>query len=121
MLVSQTPFYHDDFMQMYAKIVRGKFKKESHLLKHAHDIISALLQVNPNKRLGVIRGGADLIKKHAWFNGFDWTKLLAKQLSAPIIPNIKNDFDVSNFDQVDEDHHVEPYIATDESNWDEGF
>jgi len=121
MLASFTPFYHDDYMKMYAKIARGKFKCPSHLTKHAREIIKEFLQVVPTKRLGVVKGGAKLIKKHKWFHGFDWDALLAKQLPAPIIPKIQNAFDVSNFDPVDEADPVEEYDGTDDGNWDEGF
>ncbi len=121
MLVSYTPFYHEDYMQMYNKIARGKFKKAAHLLKNARDIISALLEVTPSKRLGVIKGGADLIKKHAWFKGFDWDKLLARQLPAPIIPTLKNPFDTTNFDPVDTERDVAPYSPAEGANWDANF
>jgi len=121
MLVSYTPFYHEDYMQMYNKIARGKFKKAAHLLKNARDIISALLEVTPSKRLGVIKGGADLIKKHAWFKGFDWDKLLARQLPAPIIPTLNNPFDTTNFDPVDTERDVAPYSPAEGANWDANF
>ena len=78
MLASITPFYHDDHMKMYTKIARGKFKYPSHLSKEAKSIIKELLQVIPTKRLGVVKGGATMIKKHPWFKNFDWQKLLKK-------------------------------------------
>jgi CRP-like cAMP-binding protein len=121
MLASFTPFYHDDYMKMYAKIAKGKFKCPSHLTKHAREIIKEFLQVLPTKRLGVVRGGAALIKRHRWFNGFSWEDLLAKRIAAPIIPTVRDPFDTSNFDQVDEADPIEEYNAEDYGDWDRGF
>jgi len=121
MLASFTPFYHDDYMKMYAKIAKGKFKCPSHLTKHAREIVKEFLQVLPTKRLGVVKGGAALIKRHKWFQGFSWTDLLAKRIAAPIIPTVRNPFDTSNFDQVDEADPIEEYNPEDYGDWDRGF
>lgn len=46
----------------------------------ARDIINRLLFLRPSRRLGGGRGesaGMNAIKKHAWFNGFDWKGLAA--------------------------------------------
>lgn len=117
MLASFTPFFHDDYMKMYTKIAKGRFKCPSHLTKHARDIIKDFLQVVPTRRLGVVKGGAKLIKKHKWFSGFDWDALLAKQLPAPIIPTVRNPFDTSNFDPVEESDPVEEYVSQGEDEW----
>jgi len=121
MLASFTPFYHDDYMKMYAKIARGKFKCPSHLTKHAREIIKEFLQVVPTKRLGVVKGGAKLIRKHKWFSGFNWEDLLARKIAAPIIPTVRDPFDVSNFDPVEDAEPVEEYDGRDDGNWDAGF
>lgn len=121
MLASFTPFYHDDFMKMYAKIAKGRFKCPSHLTKHAREIIKDFLQIVPTKRLGVVKGGAKLIKKHRWFNGFQWDALLAKELTAPIMPAVRSAHDVSNFDPVEDADPVEPYEPDPNNPWDEGF
>jgi len=121
MLASFTPFYHDDFMKMYARIAKGRFKCPSHLTKHAREIIKDFLQVMPTRRLGVIKGGAKLIKKHKWFQGFQWDSLIKRQLSAPITPQVRNPFDTSNFDPVEDADPVEEYDGRDDNSWDEGF
>ena len=107
-------------MKMYTKIARGKFKYPSHLSREAKSIIKELLQVVPTKRLGVVKGGAKLIKRHAWFKGFDWDKLLKKTLKAPIKIHVKNDLDTTNFDEVEDEDPVEPYID-DGTGWDADF
>ena len=47
----------------------------------------------------------------------DFEKLLKRELPAPWVPQLKDDFDSSNFDPYDEDEYViEPY-QDDGSNW----
>ena len=40
-------------------------------------------------RAGMLNGGANDIKKHVWFEGFDWEALSARRVEAPRKP--KND------------------------------
>ena len=63
--------------------------------KIIEDFIKKLLTFNPAKRLGH-HSFAD-IKKHQWFDEFDWDKCNAKQLSPPIAPKFNSDDDVTNF------------------------
>ena len=41
------------------------------------DLIRLLLEKDPRKRLG-IKNGIEDIKKHAFFKGIDWNRILAK-------------------------------------------
>lgn len=45
-----------------------------------------LLQRKPAYRLGQGASGAGSIKKHPWFNGFDWEAFSSKKLKAPYMP-----------------------------------
>lgn len=56
------------------------------LTDEAKDFIRQLLQKDPNRRLGVIHGGCERIKKHEWFTGLDWKQLLEQAIKPPIIP-----------------------------------
>lgn len=122
MLASYSPFYSDSFSRMYEKIKKGKIRFPSNVSTQSRAIISALLSTSVNKRLGVTKGGADNIKQHPWFNGFSWSRLLAKTLPAPIKPNIKNETDTSNFSRF-KPNPVPAYNSskTHYNNWDEGF
>jgi hypothetical protein len=51
--------------------------------------VKALLQRKPAYRLGQGTSGAAAIKKHAWFNGFDWDAFGAKKLKAPYLPVVR--------------------------------
>ncbi|KAA3679998.1 uncharacterized protein DEA37_0000688 [Paragonimus westermani] len=41
---------------------------------------------NPSERLGTRKGGITEVQKHIWFEGFNWSGLLARTLTAPILP-----------------------------------
>lgn len=121
MLASYPPFYDEDPMKTYAKIMHGSITFPSHFSKEAISVVKKLLHHKPTKRLGVVKGGAKLIKKHPWFKGFDWDSLINKRLKPSIVPQIKNNMDLSNFDDYpDEDEDVEPY-TDDGTGWDADF
>jgi serine/threonine protein kinase len=50
------------------------------------ELITRLLDKNPMTRLGS-NGDADEIVNHPWFTGFDWEKLMKKELEAPFKPD----------------------------------
>jgi len=121
MLASYPPFYDEDPMKTYAKIMHGSITFPSHFSKEAVSIVKKLLYHKPTKRLGVVKGGAKLIKKHAWYKDFDWDKLVKREIKAPFVPNIKSDIDISNFDDYgDDEDEIQPY-TDDGSNWDAEF
>ena len=122
MLASYPPFYDEDPMRTYAKIMRGAVTYPSHFSKNAISLIAGLLQAKPTRRLGALKGGVTEIKSHAWFEGFDWERLIKQKMPAPILPKIKNDFDLSNFDDYSKQAapQIQPYVD-DGSNWDADF
>lgn len=53
----------------------------------ASDLITALLQKQPSRRLGVIAGGVERIMGHPFFKGVDWAALSERRGSkGPIVP-----------------------------------
>ena len=98
MLASYPPFYHEDPMKTYAKIMYGRVNYPKHFGSDAVDIIKSFLHAKPTKRIGIIKGGIDNIKRHKWFNDFEWDLLFKSSMKAPIIPTIKNNLDRSNFE-----------------------
>ena len=63
MLCGYLPFEDRDNQKLYQQIIKGKLEFPSHLSNQAKDIISNILNVDPNKRYKISN-----IKKHAWFN-----------------------------------------------------
>lgn len=65
------------------------------LSANCRDLMTSLLAKNPEKRLGA--GGIEDVKRHPWFKGVDWGKVLAKQLPPPFRPYISDEGDTGNF------------------------
>jgi len=121
MIASYPPFYDEDPMKTYQKIMLGTVNFPSHFSKEAVSLIKKLLQHKPAKRLGTLKGGAADIKTHPWFEKFDFNALLQKKIKPPILPKIKSNIDLSNFeDAKHEKVEIEPY-HDDGSNWDRDF
>lgn len=108
MLHGWPPFYHDQPMKVYEKIILGKVDFPPSFSKALEDIVAKFLVTNPSKRLGNMKGGIADIFKHKWFGSFDWQSLLAGTLPAPHLP------DLARFDSAvaagadDEDEMEEP-------------
>lgn len=123
MLASYPPFYDEDPMKTYAKIMHGHVQFPKHFSPQSIDLIQKLLHPKATKRLGVVKGGADNIKKHPWFRdaGFDWDALEKGTMKAPIVPVIRSAEDLSNFEEYPEEHEeFQPYNDTG-SGWSDGF
>lgn len=93
MLAGYSPFAdhkNNDQLQIYKNILRGKLRFPRTIKSGAvQDLINKLLRPNPSERLGCLKGGAEDIKNHKWFEGFDWDKLLRKEITPPLNANIK--------------------------------
>ena len=50
------------------------------------NLLLALLQKEPEHRLGSGTDDAEEIKRHEWFRGVDWNEVLRRQNPAPIVP-----------------------------------
>jgi serine/threonine protein kinase len=98
MMAGQPPFVDDDPMGIYQQILAGKVTFPRQFDRGAKSLVKKLLVLDLTRRLGCYKGGADDVKKHKWFNGFDWAALVGKTMEAPIVPNIQSDADTSNFD-----------------------
>ena len=66
------------------------------------DIIKGLLTSDQTERLGNLKGGADDVKKHAFFKKIAWPSLLLKKIEAPYKPTISSELDSSNFEEYDD-------------------
>lgn len=64
----------------------------------AKDLILKLLEKNPQKRLGSTYDAKEL-KEHRFFRNIDWNILKEKKYRAPMIPHVRDKFDVSQFSE----------------------
>lgn len=98
MLAGQPPFVDDDPMGIYQQVLAGKVTFPRQFDRNAKSLIKKLLVADLTKRYGCLKNGAEDVKKHKFFTGFEWDRLLTKQLTAPVIPTISSLSDTSNFD-----------------------
>jgi serine/threonine kinase 38 len=76
MLVGYPPFFADEPSVTCQKILHWKktfvIPKEANLSANATDLLNKMI-TDADARLG--RNGADEVKAHPFFHGFDWTNL----------------------------------------------
>ncbi|XP_068778945.1 cAMP-dependent protein kinase catalytic subunit alpha isoform X4 [Struthio camelus] len=83
MAAGYPPFFADQPIQIYEKIVSGK--------------------VDLTKRFGNLRNGVADIKGHKWFSTTDWIAIYQRKVEAPFVPKCKGPGDTSNFDEYEEE------------------
>lgn len=103
MAAGYPPFFADQPIQIYEKIVSGKVRFPSHFSHDLKDLLRYLLQVDLTKRYGNLKNGVNDIKNHKWFSATDWIAIYQKKVDAPFVPSCKGPGDASNFDDYEEE------------------
>lgn len=98
LLAGYPPFFADSPLEIYEKILAGKFSFPPHIDFVAKDLIKRLLTADLTKRLGNLKDGAEGVKRHRWFEGVAWEAVERKEIRAPIIPHTSTPGDTSNFE-----------------------
>ncbi|XP_065161153.1 cGMP-dependent protein kinase, isozyme 1-like [Atheta coriaria] len=121
LLTGNPPFAANDPMRTYNLILKGidmiDFAKHN-ISRTAQSLIKKLCRDLPSERLGYQRGGIQDIKKHKWFQGFDWDGLISGNLQAPIVQSIRGPSDFTNFDTFSKDNNIP---ADETSGWEKDF
>ena len=127
MLAASPPFFDEDPMKTYAKIMNGAIQYPPHFKRASVDIIKKLLAQKSSKRLGMTKQGTKAIINHDWYSNFNWPEFEAERMPAPISVNVKDSEDLTNF-QEDDDFGMEEDWANAHStmyetddNWDAEF
>lgn len=83
MLQAEMPFgsWRESEVETVARIAKGQFTLPHTFSTEAVDLISKLLEVNEELRLGSQDAG--LIKQHPWFEGIDWKGIADHSIPAP--------------------------------------
>lgn len=83
MLQSDMPFgsWRESELEPVTKIAKGHLVMPSTFSTEVVDLITKLLVVDENVRLGA--SGAEAIKKHPWFNGIDWERVACMTCAVP--------------------------------------
>jgi len=107
------PFFDETPLQIYQRIVRGKFDYPAHFEPLARRIITALLASDLSQRLGCMRGGASDVMAHAWFAKTKWQSVLDRLVPAPFFPDA--DF-LNNFDDYSGEEDAEASLPSREED-----
>ncbi|XP_071952421.1 cGMP-dependent protein kinase 1-like [Antedon mediterranea] len=120
LLTGSPPFSGSDPMKIYTMILKGidmvEFPKK--ISKTSGILIKRLCRDNPSERIGYQKNGIEDIRKHKWFQGFDWEGLKSQKVKPPIIPKLRSNTDASNFDHFPKDDDIPPNEL---SGWDDAF
>ena len=98
MLVGQLPFPIKRGAKINLDIYKNKIKFPRYLNEDARDLISQLLIIDPKKRLGSGKGGAEQIKKHPFFEEINWDDIWNKKIIPPFKPELEDELDLKYFD-----------------------
>jgi len=82
MLYGTGPFWDDDPPTFYENLLNMELIWDPSWSPEVCDLMSKLIERDGSKRLGT----AAEIKKHPWFAGIDWNKLLKLELTPPFVP-----------------------------------
>jgi len=103
MAAGYPPFFADQPIQIYERIVSGRVRFPGHFSGDLKDLLRNLLQVDLTKRYGNLKNGVSDIKNHKWFVSTDWIAIYQKKIEAHFIPKCKGAGDTSNFDDYEEE------------------
>ena len=99
MLVGYSPFKMKKGEQLNIEKYKEPVPLYNHFTPEAKMIITDLLVVEPNKRLGYGSNGTENIKKHPFFKNINWEELYNKKVEPEFVPKIFNELDLGNFDK----------------------
>lgn len=103
MTAGYPPFFSEQPLQTYEKIVSGKVRYPSHMSSDLKDLLRNLLQVDITNRFGNMKNGIQDVKSHRWFQDPDWTAIYEKKVPAPFVPTCSGPGDPGNYDDYEEE------------------
>jgi serine/threonine protein kinase len=92
MLVGVPPFFSENINETYEAILKKDVCYPKEVTPDAKDLIEGLLTKNPDDRLNIAG-----VRRHPFFSEIDWEKLLAKQITAPFVPQFEEDDDDTKY------------------------
>ncbi|TPX75542.1 hypothetical protein CcCBS67573_g03186 [Chytriomyces confervae] len=99
MLMGKYPYHGEDENDILNCIMENKIDEfPSNMPKETSSLLQGLLTVDPKRRLGGGRLGANEIKRHPYFAGVDWDAFEQRKINPTWRPKIQNERDISNFD-----------------------
>merc|ERR1712039_890262 len=110
MICGQPPFCDEDPMGIYQKILAGKVYFPKYFDKNAKALVKKLLTADLSKRFGNLKDGSADILGHAWFSSINFKELEAMTPPAPFKPPMKDEHDVSNFENIPDSRNLPPAV-----------
>ncbi|KAM4636554.1 cGMP-dependent protein kinase 2-like [Discoglossus pictus] len=120
LLTGSPPFSGTDPIKIYNMVLKGIEKVDfpHRIGRRSEDLIRRLCRINPAERLGNRKNGISDIRKHKWFQGFNWEGLRNHKLISPLKREIKSITDHSYFDSFLPEVEDPPDEL---SGWDKNF
>jgi serum/glucocorticoid-regulated kinase 2 len=84
MMTGLPPWYTTDRQQLFRRLKSAPLDVPSYFSAASADFVSALLERNPRRRLGVT--GIRVAMEHEYFKSVSWRSLYTRRLEAPIRP-----------------------------------
>ena len=111
-LVGLTPFYENDPILIFKRILKGDVKFPSNFPPSAKSLIKHLLERDIGKRYGCLNRGIADIKGHRFYAGFDWNGCAKQRGKQLFVPNLSTMDDLSLLhifnDEEEEAHSIIP-------------
>lgn len=99
MLAGYPPFYDDNPLGIYQKILDGYYEFPPYIESKARDLIKAFLTADKSIRLGCNKKGSEDVKAHKWFRGVDWEVVYNREIPPPWVPKVRNNTDTQYFEK----------------------
>lgn len=99
MLAGYPPFYDDNPMGIYQKILDGYYEFPPYIEAKARDLIKSFLTADRSIRLGCTEKKSEGVKEHRWFRGVDWDMVYNREIPPPWVPKVKNNTDTQYFEK----------------------
>lgn len=110
LLVGKTPFKSSDsnHSKTYELIVDGldDVVFPIKMGRVAENLIRNLCKVDPSSRLGCRANGAQEVRDHNWYLGFNWDLLRSTKMRSPYVPKLTSKTDCKYMDTFAEDSHI---------------
>ncbi|KAG0762531.1 hypothetical protein G6F24_006727 [Rhizopus arrhizus] len=95
-----TPFWAETHMDMYRRVIEDPLDFPPSWDYDTCSFLSGLLEKEASERLGWGEDGIDDIKAHSYFDTVDWNFVIERRLRPPYVPVIKDETDISHFDDM---------------------
>jgi len=124
LMSGSTPFQGDSPPEICNRIVAGikKVQFDKTMEGFCEGLIKQLCHPQSARRIAMLVNGADNLKAHSWFSGFDWHGMESRKIDAPHKPQVKSKTDLSNF-KADIPNVIpsETMYTSDDTAWDSEF